>query len=179
MLNRAALFATMIAGTGLATAVLIGQTGAEAATPQPVVQEAPAPVLEHAAAGWHLLHEGDRAKLAYGLANSDQILVMFSCAAGDETVEVFGLAAPEADEVVLTSASLRSPIAVEPVFDPISGSTAIETTLPVEAEALEGFRESGRLTLAADTGETVPVHAVQAELPQVRAFFDHCDRRTV
>lgn len=178
MLNRAALFATMIAGTALSGALLLGQTPSSAAEPVQAAPE-PTPVLEHAAAGWHLLHEGDRAKLAYGIANSDQILVMLSCAAGDETVEVFGLAAPEADEVVLTSASLRSPLPVEPTIDPISGATAIETTLPVEAEALEGFRATGRLTLTADTGESVPAHAMQAELPQVQAFFDHCQRRSI
>lgn len=178
MLNRAALFATMIAGAGLTGALLLGQSGAVAAEPVQITSE-PTPVLEHAAAGWHLLHEGDRAKLAYGIANSDQILVMLSCAAGDETVEVFGIAAPEADEVVLTSASLSSPIDVRPTFDPISGATAIETTLPVGADALEGFRATGRLTLAADTGESVPAHAVQAELPQVQAFFDHCERRSI
>ena len=177
MLNRAALFATMIAGAGLTGALLLGQTPSAAA--EPVQVEEPAPVLDHAPAGWHLLHEGDRAKLAYGIANSDQILVMLSCAAGDQTVEVFGLAAPEADEVVLTSASLTSPIDVRPSYDPISGASAIETTLPIQAAALEGFRATGRLTLAADTGDSVPAHAVQAELPQVRAFFDHCERRSI
>lgn len=177
MLNRAALFATMVAGGGLTGALLLGQTPSAAA--EPVQVEEPAPVLEHAVAGWHLLHEGNRAKLAYGVANSDQILVMLSCAAGDQAVEVFGLAAPEADRVTLTSASLRSPIQVEPVYDPMSGEMAVETTLPVQAEALEGFRATGRLTLTADTGEVVPAHAMQAELSDVRAFFDHCERRSI
>jgi hypothetical protein len=68
---------------------------------------------------------------------------------------------------------------VEPAYDPISGEMAVETTLPIEADALEGFRATGRLTLAADTGESVPAHAVQAELPEVRAFFDHCERRSI
>lgn len=177
MLNRAALIATMIAGVGLTGAVLLGQNGAVAAETAQV--EAQAAVVEPAEAGWHLLYEGDRAKLAYGVANSDQIMVMMSCAAGDETVEVFGLAAPEADVVTLTSASMRSPITVQPAFDPISGSMAVETTLPMGADALEGFRESGRLTLAADTGETTSVNADADELASVQDFFDHCDRRSI
>ena len=176
MLNRAALLATMIAGAGLTAAVLLGQSGAVAAE---TAQAEPVAAVETTAAGWHLLYEGDRAKLAYGVANSDQIVVMMSCAAGDETVDVFGLAAPEADQVTLTSASMRSPIAVAPTFDPISGSMAVETSLPMGADALEGFRESGRLTLAADTGEATAVHADADELASVRDFFDHCDRRSI
>ncbi len=179
MLNRAALFATMIAGAGLTGAVLLGQSGASAAETTPVVAEEPVPVLEHATTGWHLVHEGDRAKLAYGVENSDQILVMLSCAAGDHTVEVFGVAAPEADEVTLTSASLSSSVDVETTFDPISGSMAIETTLPIRASALEGFRETGRFALASDDGSSVSANAVQAEMPRVQAFFEHCDRRAI
>ena len=178
MLNRAAFFATMFAGAGLTAAVLLGQTGAVAAESQATAVEQ-VEVLDHAAVGWHLLREGDQAKLAYGVANTDQILVMFSCAAGDRVVEVFGLAAPETEALRFTSASLTSEVVAEAEADPLSGSMVIETEMPVRSEALQGFRQSGRLTLAAGDGHEVPAHAVQAELAQVRAFFDHCDRRSI
>ena len=35
---------------------------------------------------WYLTHEGNMARLAYGLANSDQLLIMLTCAPGDARV---------------------------------------------------------------------------------------------
>ena len=179
MLNRAAFFATMFAGAGLTVAVLLGQSGASAAEPRATAPVEQVEVLDHATVGWHLLREDDQAKLAYGIANTDQILVMFACAAGDQTVEVFGIAAPETEAMRFTSASLTSDVAVETEVDPLSGATVIETEMPLRSEALQGFRETGRLTLVADEGHELPVHALQAEQAQVRAFFDHCDRRSI
>lgn len=178
MLNRAAFLATMFAGTGLVTAALLAQPGTVAAEPQPV---APAVIetVEHAPTGWHLVHEGDRAKLAYGVANTDQVLVMFSCAAGEPMVEVFGLAAPETDSIRFTSATLTTDVGVEPEHDPISGSAMIDTEIPTSAHALQGFRDTGRLNLTTDDGRSVPAHAVQSEQADVRAFFDHCERRSL
>ena len=68
MLNRAALFATMIAGAGLTGALLLGQSGAVAAEPVQVTSE-PTPVLEHAAAGLLLLTEGCTSTGPYPRAN--------------------------------------------------------------------------------------------------------------
>lgn len=178
MLNRAAFFATMFAGAGLAAAALVAQPDVVAAEPQP---EAPTMVetVAHAPVGWHLVREGEQAKLAYGVANTDQILIMFTCAVGDPMIEVFGLAAPETDSVRFTSAALTTDVAVESEFDPMSGSAMIDTEIPMTARALQGFRETGRLTLTADDGRSVPAHAVQSEQAEVQAFFDHCERRSL
>lgn len=178
MLNRVAFFTTLFAGAGLAAAALVAQPAVVAAEPQP---ETPAMIetVAHAPVGWHLVREGDRAKLAYGVADTDQILVMFTCSAGDPMVEVFGLAAPETDSVRFTSTALTTDIAVESEFDPMSGSVMIDTEVPMTARALQGFRASGRLTLTADDGAGIPAHAVQAEQAEVEAFFDHCERRSL
>lgn len=178
MLNRAAFLATLFAGAGLAVAALVAQPDVVAAEPQP---QAPAmtETVAHAPVGWHLVQEGDQAKLAYGVANTDQILVMFACAAGDRSVQVFGLAAPETDSVRFTSAARTTDVGVETELDPMSGSAMIETALPLSAAALQGFRETGRLTLTSDDGRSVPAHAVQSEHADVRAFFDHCERRSL
>lgn len=173
MLNRAALFATMLAGAGLTAATLLGHEGAAAQAAEPAFQAAATGDL-----GWHLSHEGDRAKLAYGLANSDQILVMLSCAPGQDRVDVFGLAAPEGERVVLTSTAGPSALNAEPAIDPLSGQPAVETTLMLGATAFRGFRDSGRLTLVSD-GEAIEIDAQPEERADVEAFFAHCDRRNV
>lgn len=179
MLNRAAFFATMVAGTALATAVLTAQSGVAAAEPQTTSRMAYVEVLEHAAAGWHLVREGDDAKLAYGIAGTDQVLVMLRCAAGADQVEVFGQVTPETRAIRLSSAALSTTTAVVPQADPLTGGMIVHANLPSNADALEGFRESGRLALTSGEATSVPAHAVRAEMPHIRAFFDHCDQRSI
>lgn len=176
MLNRAAFFATMIAGAGLSVAALLGQTETVAAAPQPAAEMVQ--VLDHAPVGWHLVQEGERDKLAYGIAGTDQVLMMLSCGAGDQAIEVFGLTDPDAGTVRLVSTSAATAISVNPVLDEMSGSLAIETRLPTSTAVMQGFRDTGRLTMTASNGRDLPVHAVQAEQAQIRAFFDHCDSRS-
>lgn len=177
MLNRAAFFATLIAGSCLGVAVLAAQAAPSATEPQ--AQVMPVEVLDHAPVGWFLTHEGDEARLAYGVADTDQVLVMLACTAGSASVHVFGLASPEDETVRLVSASQVSSVSAPIAVDPLTGATVIEGHLPTQAEALQGFRQTGRLSLTLGDGPAVPAHAVQAELPQVRAFFDHCEQRSI
>ena len=177
MLNRAAFFATMVAGAGLSVAALLGQAETVEAAPQPEAEMVQ--VLDHAPLGWHRVQEGDQDKLAYGISGTDQILVMLSCRAGDQAVEVFGLTDPDVESVRLVSASAAAAIEVEPVVDEMSGSMAVETRLPTASAVMQGFRDTGRLMMTAGNGREMPVHAVQAEQAEVRAFFDHCDNRNI
>lgn len=168
MFNRAALFATSIAGMAMSGAfLLLGPDGAEAAP-----QAEPTPVA--APMGWHLVHEGARAKLAYGAENSDHILFMLSCAPGEGVVDVFGMAAPEADGLTLASTGGRSALDARPQVDPMTGSMMVETQVRLNAPALEGFRQTGALTLAGASGRPMALNANVDEQAGVEAFFAHC-----
>lgn len=168
MFNRAALFATSIAGMAMSGAfLLLGPDGAEAA---PTVEPTPAV----APMGWHLVHEGPRAKLAYGAENSDHILFMLSCAPGEGVVDVFGMAAPEADGLTLASTRGRSALDARPEVDPMTGAMMVETRVRLNAPALEGFRETGALTLAGASGRPMALNANVDEQVGVEAFFAHC-----
>ena len=58
---------------------------------------------------WHLSHEGETAKLAYGVAHSDQIVIMLTCAPGDRQVQAFGVVTP-------TGAAVEEgPVPVDPL----------------------------------------------------------------
>ena len=60
-----------------------------AAKTQPVVAALdPADAVQTMA--WHISTEGEMAKLAYGVANSDQLAMMVTCAPGDATAAVYG-----------------------------------------------------------------------------------------
>jgi len=168
MFNRAALFATSIAGMAMSGAfLLMGPDGASAA-PQPEPAAATTPM------GWNLVHEGARAKLAYGAENSDMILFMMSCAPGEGAVEVFGMAAPEADGLTLASTGGRSALEAAPEVDPMTGGLMVETRVRLNAPALEGFRQTGALTLAGASGRPLALDATVDEQPAVEAFFAHC-----
>ncbi len=169
MFNRAALFATSIAGMAMSGAFLVLGPDASAA---PQVQ--PEPTAAAAPMGWHLVREGQRAKLAYGAENSDHILFMLSCAPGEGAVEVFGMAAPEADGLTLASTSGRSALDAQPEVDPMTGALMVETQVRLNAPALEGFRRTGALTLSGASGRPMSLDANLDEQEGVEAFFDHC-----
>ena len=169
MFNRAALFATSIAGMAMSGAfLLLGPDGASAAPQTVEPAQATAPM------GWHLVHEGTRAKLAYGAENSDHILFMLSCAPGEGVVDVFGMAAPEADGLTLASTNGQSALDARPQVDPMTGSMMVETQMRLNAPALEGFRETGALTLAGASGRPMALNANVDEQPGIEAFFAHC-----
>ena len=67
-----------------------------AAKTQPVAAVDAPPAAE--AMAWHLSREGEMAKLAYGVANSDQLAMMVTCAPGDATAAVYGDVRPLAAE---------------------------------------------------------------------------------
>lgn len=169
MLSNSVFVATSIAGAGLCAAIVLGQGGGS-----PALAETVAPAADTPAMGWHLSHEGGRAKLAYGAARSDHILVMFACAPGEETVEVFGMAAPEAEPLVLASTAGATAVRDAVTHDPMTGGLVVEADLPLRARALEGFRQTGWLSLTGAEGERYAANARPEEMADVEAFFRHC-----
>ena len=49
---------------------------------------------------WHLSHEGSMAKLAYGVANSDQLALMRTCAPGQAQAIVYGEVQPASPRLI-------------------------------------------------------------------------------
>lgn len=170
MFNRAALFATSVAGMAACGAVLLAGPRDASAAPQGVsAVEVAAPAV-----GWHLVHEGDRAKLAFGAERSDHILFMLSCAQGEEAVEVFGLADPRAPGVTLASADARTALDAEPKPDPMTGALMVETRVRLDAPALDSFRRTGGLALSGASERPMSLDARGEEQASVEAFFAHC-----
>ncbi|HEX8661074.1 MAG TPA: hypothetical protein VF686_04345, partial [Brevundimonas sp.] len=61
---------------------------------------------------WHLSHEGDLAKLAYGVANSDQLALMLTCEPAQAQAVVYGDVKPAGPRV--QKASMRA-VAIDPL----------------------------------------------------------------
>lgn len=113
--------------------------------------------------GWSVHHEGALAKLAYGVANSDQLALMVTCMPGDTTAAVYGDVQVEGAR--LTHASIQ--------IDPLSGGDAEETTIPVNDPALVGLARNGRLAVTGDAGR-FQLAASTEERRLVRDFLAYC-----
>ena len=113
--------------------------------------------------GWSVHHEGALAKLAYGVANSDQLALMVTCMPGERTAAVYGDVQVEGAR--LTHASYE--------IDPLSAGEAEETRIPVNDPSLSGLAERGRMTVVGDAGR-FQLAATPQERRLVRDFLAYC-----
>ncbi len=112
---------------------------------------------------WSVHHEGALAKLAYGVANSDQLALMVTCAPGDNSAVVYGDVQIEGAR--LTQASLQ--------IDPLSGGEAEEVRIPVNDPSLAGLASRGRMTVVGDAGRFQLAASTQ-ERRLVGDFLSYC-----
>lgn len=121
--------------------------------------------------GWHLSHEGSMAKLAYGVANSDQLALMMTCEPGQAQAIVYGDVQPVSPRLV--KASMESA-----AIDPLGGGLADEARIPLRAPALQKLARSGKLTVEGDAGH-FELTADDKEQRLVEQFFAYCGTDTV
>jgi hypothetical protein len=116
--------------------------------------------------GWHLSHEGRIAKLAYGVANSDQLALMMTCEPGQAQAVVYGDVQPATPR--LFRASMRAA-----AIDPLSGGLADESRISLRDPALRTLAERGRLAVEGDAGR-FELRADADERRLVGQFFAYC-----
>ena len=121
--------------------------------------------------GWHLSHEGPMAKLAYGVANSDQLALMMTCEPGQAQATVYGDVQPASPRLVKASISSAS-------IDPLSGGLADEARIPLRDPALRKLARSGTLQVQGDAGH-FELTARGEERRLVTEFFAYCGSDTV
>jgi hypothetical protein len=120
---------------------------------------------------WHLSHEGSMAKLAYGVANSDQLAMMMTCEPGQAQAAVYGEVQPAG--LRLTRASM----AAVPI-DPLSGGLADETRISLRDPVLQAFARRGRLRVEGEAGH-FELTANGDERRLVGEFFAYCGTEAV
>lgn len=120
--------------------------------------------------GWHLTHEGKMAKLAYGLANSDQLAVMLTCEPGHSHAVVFGDAHPAGARLI--DASHETPI------DPLSGGLADESRIGLNAPALRNLVRRGEMAVETEAGAD-RLTADRAERRLIAGFVSYCASHSV
>jgi hypothetical protein len=117
--------------------------------------------------GWTLHHEGELAKLAYGVPNSDQLAVMVTCEPGDRLATVYGDVRLETARVI--PARYPGPRSI----DPLSGGLAQEVSVAVNDPSLARLAARGRLTVEGDAGRFI-LPADEEERRLVGDFLAYC-----
>lgn len=112
---------------------------------------------------WSVHHEGALAKLAYGVANSDQLALMVTCLPGETTAAVYGDVQIEGGRLTQTSLQI----------DPLSAGEAEETRIAANDPSLAGLARTGRMTVVGDAGR-FQLAASGEERRVVRDFLAYC-----
>lgn len=116
--------------------------------------------------GWHLSHEGDVAKLAYGVANSDQLALMMTCEPGQAQAVLYGDVGPVG--------ARYHPVSMTPTaIDPLSGGLDAGVRLSVADPALRQLAQRGKLEVEGDAG-AFQLTATREERILIGDFFAHC-----
>lgn len=121
--------------------------------------------------GWHLSHEGRIAKLAYGVANSDQLALMMTCQPGQAQAVVYGDVQPASPRL------FRASMTAAPI-DPLSGGIADEAHISLHDPALRKLARRGKLTVEGEAGH-FELTADADERRLVSQFFAYCGTETV
>lgn len=144
----------------LPAAAALGLIAFGAQTQSQGVADAPA------AMAWHLSHEGDLVKLAYGVENSDQLALMMTCAPGDRTAVVYG-------EVQPRSAHLQRASFGPTEMDPLSGGDAVETRIGLGDPTLVRLSEGRGLAVQGEAG-AFDLPTTRAEQRMIQGFLAYC-----
>jgi hypothetical protein len=149
-----------IAGAVCATAVLGSCLHSQGIEPQGM-----------AWTSYHTPEEG--AKLAYGAPNSDNVVLMLTCAPGSREVQLSTHAAGPGKAIVLKSGRADTAIPAVAVETGMGHGAYLEATARSTDPALSAFARTGDLALV-EPGRTLKMKASRAEQAQVSAFFQTC-----
>lgn len=120
---------------------------------------------------WHLSHEGPMAKLAYGVANSDHLVLMMTCAPGQAQAMVYGEVQPASPRLIKTAVT-------EGPIDPLDGGLADESRIPLRDPTLRSLLQHGTLEVQGDAGH-FKLTARGDDRRLVEQFFAYCGTEAV
>ena len=106
------------------------------------------------------------AKLAYGVANSDHLALMMTCAPGQAQAIVYGEVQPASPRLIKTAVT-------EGPIDPLDGGLADESRIPLRDPTLRGLLQHGTLEVKGDAGH-FKLTARGDERRLVEQFFAYC-----
>lgn len=124
---------------------------------------------------WSTTSEAGQTRLAYGLPQSDMVVLAFDCRPHSGRVTVSATLAPGATRLVLASGVVVDQIAGRSEPDPESGLNLLTGLADARDAALAAFARTGRL-MRIDPGGTTALSASDAQRAWVRRFLNGCAR---
>ncbi|MFN4092151.1 MAG: hypothetical protein ACK4FG_04570 [Brevundimonas sp.] len=124
------------------------------------------PIVATPVMGWHLSHEDGIAKLAYGVANSDQLALLLMCEPGRSTAVVYGEVQPKAARLTQTAMGPAE-------MDPLSGGDAVETRISLRDPVMQTLARRGKLEVQGEAGDFM-LEATVDERRLIGEFFASC-----
>jgi hypothetical protein len=124
---------------------------------------------------WSTTIEQGRARLAYGIPNSDTVALAFECSPRSGRVTVKAPLEPGARRFVLASGTAVREIRGPTAPDPEVGLDVVAAGAEAGDAVLAAFARTGRL-LRVDPGGVTALTASGPERESVRGFLGHCAR---
>jgi hypothetical protein len=124
---------------------------------------------------WSTSTDDGVTRLAYGVPQSDMVVLAFDCRPHSGQVTVSAPLAPGATRLVLASGALVREIAGRSEPDPESGLNLMTGLTDVRDAALAAFARTGRLARIDPDGATA-LSAPGLQRVRVRRFLDVCAR---
>ncbi len=122
--------------------------------------------------GWSFAENpSEGAKLAYGRPQSDEVLLMMTCAPGAQVL--LSAAALNGSRVMLASGDAKTSLDGE-IVESFDGQGYIEAATSSRGPALREFRRSGDLILTSGA-RSFQMAALDSDKPAVRRFFNACE----
>ncbi|WP_369058917.1 hypothetical protein ABOZ73_14860 [Caulobacter sp. 73W] len=123
----------------------------------------------------YLENQSEGAKLAYGLPNSDAILLMMTCKPGSRTVDLSMISADKKPEFILISRKTQERVVGRSVPDMMSGAQLIEASSRADGAALSSFDRTGDLAVV-NQGRRFNLKAGKNDRADVTQFFRSCGK---
>jgi hypothetical protein len=162
-----------------ATAAMLGACSTVPA-PQPIAPAPPEPVqAQPAPAGmiWNYLPDtGGEVRLNYGLPNSDQVGIMFSCRRPAKAVGFvtdLDRGGPGPGVVRFRSGRTQGRYAAQLERSELTGGWQAQGEIPLADPVLAGFEASGRISQVADRAQAQDARSA-AERENIKRFFGFC-----
>ncbi|MDG2522720.1 hypothetical protein P7B02_14370 [Caulobacter segnis] len=123
----------------------------------------------------YLENQSEGAKLAYGLPNSDAVILMMTCKPGTKSVGLSLISGDKKPEFTLVSRKAQERVVGRSTPDMMSGARLIEASSRADGAALRSFERTGDLAVV-NQGRRFNLKAGKNDRADVTQFFRSCGR---
>ena len=144
----------------------------DAPAPAPAATAAPQPVAGY---DWHLTTADGSARLAYGIAESDELKLGLDCAAGSSRVDITATAPTGSRTLLLESGGETERLAAQGEPSQLSDGDLLTASAAAEIPVFQRFRRLGWMAQWTGDDQREAYVAHPGSRPAIERFFALCD----